>query len=66
MEVNVTTMTNTACNGDYGAGAITGSMICAADSGKDACQGDSGGEMSFILLMFNFYFTRSSCDHGAW
>jgi len=44
MEVNVTTITNAACNRDYG-GEILDSMICAKDSGKDACQGDSGGPL---------------------
>ena len=43
MEVNVTTMTNIECNVDY-TGDILPSMICAADDGKDACQGDSGGK----------------------
>jgi len=45
MEVDVSTLTNTACNVAYGAGAITSSMICAAQEGKDACQGDSGGPL---------------------
>ena len=42
MEVNVTVITNAECNTAY-AGAITDSMICARDDGKDSCQGDSGG-----------------------
>jgi len=44
MEVNVTTMTNTRCNQDYG-GDVLDSMICASGPGKDACQGDSGGPL---------------------
>ena len=49
MEVEVETMTNTACNRRYD-GDITDRMICAANDGKDACQGDSGGnnQLSFI------------------
>ena len=42
MEVNVTVISNAECNTAY-AGAITDSMICARDDGKDSCQGDSGG-----------------------
>merc|ERR1712110_317391 len=39
-EVDVTVTTNTECNNAYG--SITANMVCAADSGKDSCQGDSG------------------------
>ena len=49
MEADVTTLTNPACNAAYGAGSITESMICAAALGKDACQGDSGGDLLYIL-----------------
>ena len=67
MEVDVTTITNTACNDAYGDGEITDSMVCARDDGKDACQGDSGGKTILILLnMFQMSLTRSSGDHGAW
>ena len=31
--------------GDYGAGIITGYMMCAGKAGKDSCQGDSGGPL---------------------
>merc|ERR1711970_1055500 len=44
MGVDVQTMTNSACNSAY-RGAITDSMICATNPGKDACQGDSGGPL---------------------
>ena len=49
MEVNVTTMSNAKCN-EYYEGEILDSMICAADIGKDACQGDSGGN-----TLYKFY-----------
>ena len=45
MEVTVQTVSNTACNTAYG-GSITDQMICAAKLGKDACQGDSGGNIT--------------------
>ena len=52
MEVDVSTITNTACNAAY-RGAVTASMICAAEQGKDACQGDSGGtNIDLLLIMF--------------
>ena len=54
-EVDVTTMTNTVCKSKYGSSLITDSMICAADSGKDACQGDSGGKR-FSKLFLNSSF----------
>jgi secreted trypsin-like serine protease len=46
-EVEVTTMTNSACSSGtlYDPSWITDNMICAADDGKDACQGDSGGPL---------------------
>jgi len=44
-KVDVDTMTNEACNNDYGEGEIQDNMICAARNGKDACQGDSGGPL---------------------
>ena len=43
-EVNVTTMGNAECQVFYeGNEDITDNMLCAASGGKDACQGDSGG-----------------------
>ncbi|XP_066976093.1 trypsin-like [Macrobrachium rosenbergii] len=46
-QVNVTTMTNAACEAQYTNQnrPITANMICAADTGKDSCQGDSGGPL---------------------
>jgi len=46
--VNVRTIGNAECGGNYGGGIIKGSMICAKDQGKDACQGDSGGPMTTL------------------
>ena len=54
MEVNVTTMSNTECNEDYG-GDILDSMICASDDGKDACQGDSGGK-HLKKIQFSYFY----------
>ena len=42
------TMTNAECSGSdtgYSPSDITSNMICAADTGKDSCQGDSGGAL---------------------
>jgi len=43
-EVDVTVVTNAECNRAY-RGKITSNMVCAADSGKDSCEGDSGGPL---------------------
>ena len=45
MAVEVPLVTDTECRHDYGELAVTGSMLCAGDTGKDACQGDSGGPL---------------------
>jgi len=47
-KVNVNTMTNVQCTTSpnlWLPNEITDNMICAADDGKDACEGDSGGPM---------------------
>ena len=47
-QVDVKTMTNAKCSASdtaYSASQITSNMICAADTGKDSCQGDSGGAL---------------------
>ena len=36
-------MSNSQCKTSYGTTSITNNMICAAATGKDSCQGDSGG-----------------------
>merc|ERR1739842_245818 len=41
-EVDVTITTNAVCKNAYGSNSITDVMLCAADSGRDSCQGDSG------------------------
>lgn len=41
LEVDVDIVSNTYCNDYYG--SILPSMLCAESSGKDTCQGDSGG-----------------------
>lgn len=42
-DVDVTAVGQAECNAAYG-GGITSNMLCAADAGKDSCQGDSGGK----------------------
>ena len=50
--VDVDTMSNADCKEfDYKHGQILESMICAADDGKDACKGDSGGK--FLKIKTN-------------
>ena len=60
MEVEVQTMTNAACSSDYGPGQISDRMICAADGGKDACQGDSGGNYQKPFISSRLIAPRSS------
>jgi hypothetical protein len=63
----VTTMVNTECEVFYeGYGDITDSMICASGEGKDACQGDSGGEQCFIFKCIQEFplFSRSLSHSG--
>ena len=67
-EVNVTVMSNTACNSappPYKE-KITEAMLCAAQPGKDSCQGDSGGPLTLrengrqTLVRFSHLFTTVS------
>eukprot|EP01083_Nonionella_stella_P208676 757102_1 len=46
LHVNVNYVKQNTCNSDamYG-GVITDSMMCAADTNEDACEGDSGGPL---------------------
>lgn len=41
--VAVPVVSRTTCQSEYGTSAITDNMFCAAASGKDSCNGDSGG-----------------------
>ena len=34
---------------DYYSSDITGRMLCASAQGKDACQGDSGGDQDDLV-----------------
>ena len=62
--VGVKVMTNEVCNNKWGNG-ITKEMLCAADTGKDSCEGDSGGEtitVKFPQMKFIFFLrTPLSC-----
>lgn len=69
-EVNVTVMSNTACNSappPYKE-KITEAMLCAAQPGKDACQGDSGGPLTLrengrqTLVRFSHLLRLRQCD----
>jgi len=46
-EVDVTVAINAECNSAYASKGytITSNMVCAGDSGKDSCKGDSGGPL---------------------
>ena len=59
-EVDVGSITNTACttNTLYNPGQITGNMICARESGKDACQGSKylNFYICFIVISRRFWW----------
>ena len=63
-EVDVSTITNTACttNTLYNPGEITGNMICAREAGKDSCQG-LVILLEHIYLVYIFRRFRWSFDH---
>lgn len=48
MKVDVNVWTNSRCSSSYGSsapGGITSHMLCASDTQKDSCSGDSGGPL---------------------
>merc|ERR1711899_478249 len=48
MKVDVNVWTNSRCSNSYGSsapGGITSHMLCASDTNKDSCSGDSGGPL---------------------
>ena len=53
-------MGNTECQVFYeGNEDITDNMLCAASGGKDACQGDSGGnDHGYHLHRYEFYMLQ--------
>ena len=70
-EVTVNTMSNPICGGSstaYASWEITDNMICASASGKDSCQGDSGGKFLFhfhhqhLKIKLKLYETLSDND----
>lgn len=47
-EVDLPVISNSQCDRMYGGIKITNQMICTLKSGKDSCQGDSGGNCNTI------------------
>ena len=66
-EVDVKTISNSACttNTQYGSGDVTGNMICAKESGKDACQGLRICIEHFRIFLILRRLWRSSDHQGG-
>ena len=47
-EATVRTLSPEQCRGKYGQNRISEAMICAAESGKESCQGGSGGPLATL------------------
>ena len=50
----------------YWSGGLSDGMICAHGKNKDSCNGDSGGKITFIMIIIFFHclsFENSTLEH---